>query len=258
MTEAGGLRDHRRMKEIEIALIERLRHRDPGALADLYDLFGRLTYSLVVRMVRDPGIAEDLVQETFLRVWTRIHTFDTTSGALGSWLLAIARHCSVDYLRCAGGRGCIQGARLDQIEDPKVFVDAEGAILFVAERERVHQALDKLRNNQRTAIELAYFEGLTQTEMATKLGYPLGTVKGWVRSALRILRDELQQSSAPETSCTDIDHSSFGRLKPSAPSVRVSAVSDTGTLAADALIETTLALGTSKNGRAVPELGGNE
>ncbi|MGA2592306.1 MAG: sigma-70 family RNA polymerase sigma factor, partial [Bryobacteraceae bacterium] len=86
----------------ELAL--RLQRRDPRAMAELYDRYGRLVYALVVRIVRDGGIAEDLVQETFLRVWNRVQGFDAEKGALGPWLLAVARNRAIDYLRSTGNR----------------------------------------------------------------------------------------------------------------------------------------------------------
>ena len=83
-------------------LLVRLQRRDPQALAELYDRYGQLVFRLILRMVRDNGIAEDLVQETFLRVWNRIGGFDSDRGAVGPWLLAVARNRAIDYLRCQG------------------------------------------------------------------------------------------------------------------------------------------------------------
>ena len=88
----------------ERALVLRLQRRDPQALAELYDRYGRMAYSLVLRVVRDGAIAEDLVQETFLRVWNRVHSIDSEKGSLGPWLLAIARNRAIDYLRSSAGR----------------------------------------------------------------------------------------------------------------------------------------------------------
>src|SRR5579862_6265091 len=85
-------------------LARRLQRREPQAMADLYDRFGRLAYSLIYAIVRDTGVAEDLVQETFLRVWNRVQGFDPDRGALGPWLLAVARNRAIDYLRSAAGR----------------------------------------------------------------------------------------------------------------------------------------------------------
>ena len=153
-----------RATEADAALIVRLQRREPQALAELYDRYGRLAYGLILRVVRDTGIAEDLVQETFLRVWNRVQGFDAQKGAIGPWLLAVARNRAIDYIRSAGGR----------------------------ERNNiVKAAVEKLSSHQRQVIELAYFEGLSQTEMAERMGQPLGTVKTWVRAALKTLRDEL-------------------------------------------------------------------
>jgi RNA polymerase sigma-70 factor (ECF subfamily) len=171
-------------------LVKRLRLRDPRAMADLYDRYGRLVYSLILRVVRDGGIAEDLVQETFLRVWNRVQGFDSDRGSLGPWLLAVARNRAIDYLRSAGGRMRNQ-FEVEESEHPAQFTDFEKQLLNSDRVRRVKVALEKLSENQRSVIELAYFEGLSQTEIAGRMGQPLGTVKTWVRSALKNLRDEL-------------------------------------------------------------------
>src|SRR5262249_19887787 len=88
----------------DTGLVTRMQRRDPQALAELYDRYGRVVYALILRVVRDTGIAEDLVQETFLRVWNRVGGFDAQKGSIGPWLLAVARNRSIDYLRSAGGR----------------------------------------------------------------------------------------------------------------------------------------------------------
>src|SRR5580698_3427330 len=88
----------------ERALVLRLQRRDPQALAELYDRYGKMAYSLVLRVVRDGAIAEDLVQETFLRGWNRVHSIDSENGCLGPWLLANARNRATDYLRSSAGR----------------------------------------------------------------------------------------------------------------------------------------------------------
>jgi len=168
----------------------RLQRRDPRAMAELYDRYGRLVYALVVRIVRDGGIAEDLVQETFLRVWNRVQGFDAEKGALGPWLLAVARNRAIDYLRSTGSR-LRHALELQETEHPALFADFEKDIIQADRVERVKAALGKLSANQRTVIELAYFEGLSQTEMAERTGQPLGTIKTWVRTALKSLRDEL-------------------------------------------------------------------
>jgi RNA polymerase sigma-70 factor (ECF subfamily) len=174
----------------ERALIARLQRRDPQALAELYDLYGKMAYSLVLRVVRDNAIAEDLVQETFLRVWNRVHSIDAEKGSLGPWLLAIARNRAIDYLRSSAGRER-NAVELDEIDHAPLYCAMEAGILISDQARRVKVAMDKLAPHYRTVMELAYFEGLSQTEMAVKLGQPLGTIKTWVRTALQSLRDEL-------------------------------------------------------------------
>jgi len=174
----------------DVELVARMQRRDPHALAELYDRYGRLVYSLILRVVRDTGIAEDLVQETFLRVWNRVAGFDAQKGSIGPWLLAVARNRAIDYLRSAGGRDR-NAVEFEENDHPALFGDMEKEILNSDKARRVKSAIEKLSPNQRQVIELAYFEGLSQTEMAERMGQPLGTVKTWVRTALKNLRDEL-------------------------------------------------------------------
>lgn len=171
-------------------LVRRLQQRDPQALGELYDRYGRLVFSLILRVVRDAGIAEDLVQETFLRVWNRVQGFDSGKGAIGPWLLAVARNRAIDYLRSAGGRER-NALELEDVDHPSLYSDMEADLLNSDRARRVKAAMQKLSPNQRQVIELAYFEGLSQTEMAERMGQPLGTVKTWVRTALKNLRDDL-------------------------------------------------------------------
>lgn len=177
------------LAEGDAELVVRLQRRDPQALAELYDRYGRLAYSLIVRVVRDGALAEDLVQETFLRVWNRAQGFDAQRGALGPWLLAVARNRAIDYLRSASGRER-NAMELDDVDHPSLYTDMERDILASDKARLIRAALEKLAPNQREVIELAYFEGLTQTEMAERMGQPLGTVKTWVRTALKNLREE--------------------------------------------------------------------
>jgi RNA polymerase sigma-70 factor (ECF subfamily) len=174
----------------DVDLIERLQRHDPQALAELYDRYGRLAYSLILRVVRDTGVAEDLVQETFMRVWNRAQGLDAEKGSVGPWLLAVARNRAIDYLRSAGGRER-NALEFEEADHPALYVDMERDILSSDKARRVKTAVEKLSPHQREVIELAYFEGLSQTEMAERMGQPLGTVKTWVRAALKNLRDEL-------------------------------------------------------------------
>jgi RNA polymerase sigma-70 factor (ECF subfamily) len=177
--------------EADPDLAERLKRREPQAMADLYDRYGNLAYSLIFRIVRDAEMAEDLVQETFIRIWSRAQAFDSQRGALGAWLLAVARNRAIDYIRSVDGRMARSSYELVELENPALFANVESQIASSEQAQRVREALEKLNPNQRTVIELAYFEGLSQSEMAEKMGQPLGTIKTWVRTALKNLREQL-------------------------------------------------------------------
>jgi RNA polymerase sigma-70 factor, ECF subfamily len=172
-------------------LAARLKRRDPQAMADLYDRYGKVAYSVILRIVRDGALAEDLTQETFLRVWNRCQAFDAERGALGPWLLAIARNRAIDYIRSSGGKMARNAYELVEMENPALFANLESQVVNSDQARRIREALTKLNPTQRNVIELAYFEGLSQTEMAEKMGQPLGTIKTWVRSALKNLREQL-------------------------------------------------------------------
>ena len=176
-------------------LARKLRARDPHAMADLYDHYGRLAYSLIFRIVRNSAVSEDLVQETFLRVWNRVNSFDPSRGALGPWVLTVARNRAIDYLRSVDGRMSQGAVELDRLENPILFSSFEDTALAMDRVQRLKGAFEKLSPNQRLVIELAYYEGLSQTEMAERMKQPLGTVKTWVRSALKTLREELAQAA---------------------------------------------------------------
>lgn len=168
----------------------RLQRREPQALAELYDLYGGMIYRLVLRIVRDPGIAQDLVQETFLRAWNRAGAFDSERGAPGPWLLAIARNRALDYLRAHSRRGP-NTIELNETEHPARFVGLSEPLHFDVTRQ-VKRALEQLGDDQREAIELAYFEGMSQSEIAERMGQPLGTVKTWMRRAMLRMREAME------------------------------------------------------------------
>jgi RNA polymerase sigma-70 factor (ECF subfamily) len=180
--------------EHDAELARRLQRREANAMADLYDRFGKLAFSVIVSIVHDGAIAEDLVQETFLRVWNRIHAFEAGRGALGPWLLAIARNRAIDHIRSLSARMDRNAYELDVREHPSLFVDMERDVLNTDHARIIRKAILNLSASQQKVIELAYYEGLSQTEMAERMGEPLGTVKTWVRTALRHLREELGQT----------------------------------------------------------------
>ncbi|MFN0172679.1 MAG: sigma-70 family RNA polymerase sigma factor [Bryobacteraceae bacterium] len=172
-------------------IVEGLLRRDQQAMASLYDKYGRVIYSLILRIVRDTAIAEDLTQETFLRVWNRMAAFDPQRGTLGSWVITVARNRAIDYVRSVEGRMTLGSTELLEIEHPSLFTSIEADLIGADQLRRIQAAFAKLDPRHKQVLELAYLEGLSQTEIAARLNQPLGTIKTWVRTALRTLREEL-------------------------------------------------------------------
>jgi RNA polymerase sigma-70 factor (ECF subfamily) len=180
----------------EADLIERLKRRDPEALASVYDRYGSLAYSLLMRITRDKTAAEDLLQELFIRLWNRSRDFDPSRGALGVWIVAIARNMAIDYLRSAKTRFSSRLRSIDLV-DPLLIAQRSGEPESLLDRARtVKTALSNLTPNEKRVLEMAYYEGFSQTEIATRLNEPLGTVKTWMRSGLGRLRLAMKTGAA--------------------------------------------------------------
>jgi len=175
-------------------LIRRLKRRDAQAMGDLYDRFGKLVYAIIIRIVRDSSLADDLLLETFVKVWNRVVEFDNERGALGPWVATIARNHATDYLRSTEGRLLQARYNVARLERPELFLDFGADAGHPDRVQLVRQAFEKLSGDQRRALDLAYFEGLSESEIAARLQHPLGTVKMWVRSALQILRQNMNQT----------------------------------------------------------------
>ncbi len=174
-------------------LVRRFKQRDPEALSEIYDRYGRIVYLLIFRIVHDSGIAEDIQQETFLRAWNRAAQFDETHPTIGPWLLTIARHCVLDYLKSSAVRHTSRKA-IEDVQTPSITMDKE--ILDADQARVLRVAFRSLTPNQRKVIELAYYEGLSHQQIALRLQAPLGTVKGWTRAALLRLRHALDEGAA--------------------------------------------------------------
>jgi RNA polymerase sigma-70 factor (ECF subfamily) len=177
-------------------LARRLQARDPGAMTELYDRYGKLVWSLIVAIVRNAADAEDLTEETFLRVWNRVHAFDAGRGAIGPWLLAMARNLAIARLRSRNARMDRGAADVDIREHPSLFVDMDREVLNADHPKAMRSAMAKLSPDQRKTFELAYYEGLSQDQIAERLGEPPEAVKTWLREATKQLREELGQAVA--------------------------------------------------------------
>jgi RNA polymerase sigma-70 factor (ECF subfamily) len=179
--------------EDDVTLVKRLKSREAQAMVTLYDRFKGLAFSVIFQCVRDQAIAEDLTQETFWRVWNRIQSFDAGRGKLEPWIATIARNRAVDFLR--SNRNAPHYS-LDSIEANAKFFSTESAAKYVERERLVSKALESLSPAQREVIELTHFQGFTQTEIAEYLKRPLGTIKGTIRAALKVLRETMQEERA--------------------------------------------------------------
>jgi RNA polymerase sigma-70 factor, ECF subfamily len=163
-------------------LVAGIRAGDEQAMAQLYDRYSSIVYSVALRVLGDTGAAEDILQDVFMQLWRNPSAFDSSRGSLPAWLAVIARNRAIDVVR--------KRRPEDDIADTIVAVEPD--LAGEAERSR---ALEKIRGTlgsmpapQRNALELAFFEGLTHSEIAKKTGEPLGTIKTRIRGGLLALR----------------------------------------------------------------------
>jgi RNA polymerase sigma factor (sigma-70 family) len=169
------------------ALVALVARSDDTALAELYDRLGRPAYGLALRVLRDPSLAQDAVQEAFLAAWRTAASYDPRRAKASTWVLTIVHRRAVDLVRRENRR---RGAPLE--DAPVRAGDATDEEAWVREQRRdVQSALAQLPSDQREALELAYYGGLTQSELAERLGVPLGTIKSRMFAGLSKLRDLL-------------------------------------------------------------------
>jgi RNA polymerase sigma factor (sigma-70 family) len=170
-------------------LLDAVASGDDGALAALYDRFGRVAYGLAYRILRDRALAEDAVQEAFLAVWRSAHGYQRERAKPATWILTLVHRRSVDLVRREDRR---RAEALDEAREPATAsVDEEAGIRD--RRLAVQEALTRLPEDQRQALELAYYGGLTQSELAERLGVPLGTIKSRMFAGLGRLRELLAE-----------------------------------------------------------------
>jgi RNA polymerase sigma-70 factor (ECF subfamily) len=182
------------------AALGRMAGGDRAAFAEIYDRHARPIYSLALRILQDAADAEDVVQEVFTQAWRQASRYDARRGAPGAWLLTMARSRAIDRLRARRVRPEVaagaaappdQRARRDSPDIPDSAALPDAQLLSAEQVARVRKALDDLPMLQRVALELAFYEGLTQAEIAERLEQPLGTVKTRIRVAMLKLRDAL-------------------------------------------------------------------
>jgi RNA polymerase sigma-70 factor (ECF subfamily) len=166
----------------DVSLVWAIRSGDESAMATLYDRYSSIVYAVALRVLGDTGAAEDVLQEVFMQLWRNPGVFDSSRGNLGAWLGVVGRNRAIDTLR----------ERRPETDIADVVVSVEPDMAGDAERaramEKVRGALGSMPAEQRSALEMAYFGGLTHTEIAAKTGEPLGTIKTRIRAGLQALR----------------------------------------------------------------------
>jgi RNA polymerase sigma-70 factor (ECF subfamily) len=176
-------------------LVARLRERDTDAFAILYDRHNRLAFGLAYRIVGEASAAEDVVQEAFLSLWRQAETFRPERSAARTWLLSIVHHRAIDRIRRVGSRELSEGALEGLPERADESMNVEHEVTVSMEAAQVREAMAVLPVEQQQAIELAYFSGLSHSEIARKLDVPIGTIKGRLRIGLQKMRAFLDQAS---------------------------------------------------------------
>jgi len=170
----------------DTALLRRIRERDEAALSEFYDRHATFVYSLARSVVRDDGDAEDITQEVFFRVWERADAFDPARGSPAAWLTTLTRRLAIDKTRSRSFRARGREAPLEAVVGSASSAGTDA--LISAEANEVLAALEELEPAQREVIRLSYYEGLSHSSIATKLGTPLGTVKSRLREGVTQLR----------------------------------------------------------------------
>lgn len=185
--------------------IVRVAKGDRRALEQVYDQYHRLVYSLALKIVRDPELCEEIVQDVFMQIWRQAAKYDPERGRFSSWLINISRNITIDRIRSARNRGMVSLVRPDESErevgDPLLPDVADLAVTTL----HVREALALLSPEQREALDLAYWHGYTHTEIARKVRVPIGTVKSRLHHALLKLRTILKAEGEEEGAARGTD-----------------------------------------------------
>jgi RNA polymerase sigma-70 factor, ECF subfamily len=177
------------------ALLRLIIHQQTDALAALYDRYSRLVYSLAFQMMGDAAAAEEITQDVFFRIWEKAHTYRADQARVSTWITSITRYRSIDLLRRRGTRPDHTSLAWDDLPlnaMPVAEGDPEDLTELSLLQKRVRAAIATLPAEQKKTLALAYFKGLTHSEIAEVLGDPLGTVKTRIRAGMRKLKDILK------------------------------------------------------------------
>lgn len=178
-------------EESEAELMRQVAAGEIGGLETLYDRHHGMAYALALRITTEPGLAEDVVQDSFLGLWRNAGRYAEAKGSVRGWLLAIVRHRAIDTIRRQKKGVTLDDDTTDIVPAALTLPDIWPEVAGRLDAEEIRVALEGLPSAQREAIEFAYFDGLTQREIATRTGAPLGTVKSRMRLGLVALRREL-------------------------------------------------------------------
>ena len=172
--------------EDDVTLLARVRRGDEPAMASLFDRYSKVVYSVALRVLRDPASAEDVLQEIFMQIWRSPDAFIATRGSLGGWLAIVSRNRSIDALRRKRPTEQVEGIALASAYN--LAEESERNLMI----EKARGMIGLLPSEQRKTLEMAFFDGLTHSEIAEMTGDPLGTVKTRIRAALISLRKAFQ------------------------------------------------------------------
>jgi RNA polymerase sigma-70 factor (ECF subfamily) len=170
------------------ALVERIMAGEEDALSALYDRYAGMLYAMLVRILKDTSAAEEVLQDLFLQLWRGASRFDASRGSLPAWLLVIGRNRALSRLRRRERREILEDPEEFSLEAVPFAGDLEDEAWRMQLMQKLRSAMATLPPEQKEALELAYFEGMTQTEIAARTGSPLGTVKSRVRAAMQSLK----------------------------------------------------------------------
>lgn len=180
--------DERQLDMSQTALVTLLLQKDKAAFERLYVDYSNAIYGLCLQILKEEHLAEDALQETFVRIWRKIQTYDPSKGRLFTWMLNIARNIAIDMLRARESR---KASQTSSIED-RAFAAKAPSVMMEVEHIGLKEVLAGLPGDQRKVIDLIYFLGYTQQEVSDEFGIPLGTVKSRVRLAMNYLRTKIK------------------------------------------------------------------